>query len=39
MNTDENDKVELNVPESCPKCVNGSFYRMSDDRSLAVLFL
>ena len=20
MNTDENEKIELNVPESCPKC-------------------
>ena len=29
MNTDENEKIELNVPESCPKCGNGAFYRMS----------
>ena len=31
MNTDENEKIELNVPESCPKCGNGAFYRMSHE--------
>ena len=31
MNTDENEKIELNVPECCPKCGNGAFYRMSPD--------
>ena len=29
MNTDK--KFELNVPESCPKCGNGAFYRLSDE--------
>ena len=31
MNSDKNEKIELNVPESCPKCGNGAFYRMSPD--------
>ena len=31
MNTDEIDEIELNVPESCPKCGKGAFYRMSDE--------
>ena len=31
MNTDENEKIEINVPESCPKYTNGAFYRMSDE--------
>ena len=25
MNTDENENVELNVPEICPKCGKGPF--------------
>ena len=31
MNTNENKYIELNVPESCPKCGRGAFYRMSPD--------
>ena len=31
MNNDEIDEIELNVPESCPKCGKGAFYRMSPD--------
>ena len=31
MNTDKNEKIEMNVPESCPKCGNGAFYRMSHE--------
>jgi hypothetical protein len=31
MPTDENEEIELNVPESCPKCGQGAFYRMSPD--------
>ena len=30
MNTDEYEKIEINVPDNCPKCRNGAFYRMSD---------
>jgi hypothetical protein len=31
MDTDENEKIEHNVSESCPKCGNGAFYWMSDE--------
>jgi hypothetical protein len=31
MNTGENENIELNVLESCPKCGKGAFYRMSPD--------
>ena len=31
MDTDEDEKTELTVPESCPKCGKGAFYRMSPD--------
>ena len=31
MNTDENEKIVLNVPESCPKCGKGSFYRLEHE--------
>ena len=37
--SDKNEKIELNVPERCPKCGNGSFYRMSHEDPIAVLFL
>jgi uncharacterized protein (DUF983 family) len=38
MNTNENEKIELNVPESCPKCGNGAFYRMAPDESWKCYF-
>ncbi len=31
MNTDEYDKIELNVPASCPNCGKGDLYRMSGE--------
>ena len=39
MNTDENEKIELNVPASCPKCGRGVFPWMSVVRPLALPFL
>jgi len=38
MNTDENENMELNVPESCPKCGKGTFYRMSYKALGGVIF-
>jgi hypothetical protein len=29
MSADENEKIELNIPEKCPKCGKGAYYRMS----------
>ena len=31
MNTDANEISEYNIPEDCPKCSQGAFYRMSPD--------
>ena len=30
MNADEYEKIELNVPASCPNCSKGDLYRMSE---------
>jgi hypothetical protein len=38
MNNDDNEKIELNVPESCPKCGNGAFYRLSPDEEWRCYF-
>jgi hypothetical protein len=31
MKKDENELIELNIPEKFPKCGRGAFYRMSPD--------
>jgi hypothetical protein len=36
MNEDE--KIELNVPEICPECGRGAFYRMAPDEEWRCYF-
>ena len=38
MGVDENEKIENNNPESCPKCGKRAFYRMSPDEEWRCYF-
>jgi ribosomal protein S27AE len=38
MSPGENEKIETNIPESCPKCGKGVFYRMSPDEKWRCYF-
>ena len=38
MDTGENEKIELNVPENCSKCGKGAFYRKPDKGSWRCYF-